>query len=618
MADQCIVCLENLDTAVPSPQLQSGSSGGAVGSGSEPQPEQAAAAAEPVAASSPNAAASPSSSSTTTGKQAAIDLENGENHDNIAVIQSFHLVQVYDKVGGSLLSTYKVEDKKQVVEFDPQAWLDENQEEEEDSTPCPVCNSADHEDVLLLCDGCDTPYHTHCIGLDSIPRGSWFCMECVDLLGPEIQNSRPSFPGASGRSGRRNDFFPRTLASMRRARNRARSDEWQGAWGQISGAVFDAINLDLDSHDGDDALEEYRRSQQLRERERREYQRWQQRLNIASRLGARDVFERSIQEVVAQPVQRHQAPPSRESREERRAWGALERARECETASPGSRKRKSRSITASPIEPAPEPERRLKRPRTRRVAVHGDAGPSKSPSVPSHQADHAGPSAASASSPPPFAEPPSFLSSLLKEVEMSTPSDDENIRNLFAPNPHTVDPSSPATSPAGSAYNSPRALSITPPPYTNGRSASPTLSLSSHIEPVYPPANYSPTRASGDHSDSEQRSRHNGSPISELRQPRPRRQQPIKLPRSQDASPTRPPLSLEMKENISSIVRSALKPHWKSSQLTPDQYATINRDVSRKLYEEVTDPAAVDDEARKTWEKIATNEVARAVASLKA
>jgi len=128
MADQCIVCLENLDTAVPSPQLQSGSSGGAVGSGSEPQPEQAAAAAEPVAASSPNAAASPSSSSTTTGKQAAIDLENGENHDNIAVIQvcghmlhdlclkewtgkanscpicrqSFHLVQVYDKVGGKL------------------------------------------------------------------------------------------------------------------------------------------------------------------------------------------------------------------------------------------------------------------------------------------------------------------------------------------------------------------------------------------------------------------------------------------------------------------------------------------------------------------------------------
>ena len=73
-----------------------------------------------------------------------------------------------------------------------------------------------------------------------------------------------------------------------------------------------------------------------------------------------------------------------------------------------------------------------------------------------------------------------------------------------------------------------------------------------------------------------------------------------------------------MKENISNIVRSALKPHWKSSQLTADQYATINRDVSRKLYEEVTDPSSADEDAKSMWERKAAKEVARAVEELKA
>jgi hypothetical protein len=73
-----------------------------------------------------------------------------------------------------------------------------------------------------------------------------------------------------------------------------------------------------------------------------------------------------------------------------------------------------------------------------------------------------------------------------------------------------------------------------------------------------------------------------------------------------------------MKENISKVVRTALKPHWKSSRLTADQYAAINRDVSRKLYEDVADPASVDDETKQLWEKKATKEVARAVAELKA
>lgn len=528
---------------------------------------------------------------------------------------------------GTLLNKYTVEDKKQVAEFDPLAWLDENPEEEEESIPCPVCNSPEDEDVLLLCDSCNIPYHTYCIGLEDVPEGAWFCMECADRNGIALQqisaaNSRAA--RARNQSRRRNGFFPRTQASMRNERTRARTDQWLGAWGQFSSHVHGALGIDLDSNDDeDDGFRAYRRSQQARENERREWQRWQQRLNIASRVGARDVFARNIQDVVA-PASRQGTPGAPETREERQAWRAFDRARE---STPSGRKRKSRSITASPVEPVPEPSRPLKRPRTRRINNQADLGSSKAASAASsgHPTERGGgPSEARSPlglSPPAAEEGPSFLSSLLKEVEQSGPSDDETVRGLFEL-PPTVGPSSPVTSPSVSAHNSPRALSLTPPPaplvHAIARSASrsPVLSLSSHIEPKYPPANYSPTRSNGESSDSENRpQQRNGSP--ELRQPRPRRQLEVRLSRSQDSSPTRKMLPLEVKESISQVVRTALKPHWKSSQLSRDQYESINRSVSHKIYEEVSDPSAVNNDAKRQWEKIATAEVARAVEELK-
>jgi hypothetical protein len=41
-------------------------------------------------------------------------------------------------------------------------------------------------------------------------------------------------------------------------------------------------------------------------------------------------------------------------------------------------------------------------------------------------------------------------------------------------------------------------------------------------------------------------------------------------------------MSIEAKEGINKIVKSALAPHWKSAEITKEQYADINRDVSRK------------------------------------
>ena len=41
---------------------------------------------------------------------------------------------------------------------------------------CEICNNADNEECLLVCDYCDKAYHTHCIGLSEIPIGNnWIC-----------------------------------------------------------------------------------------------------------------------------------------------------------------------------------------------------------------------------------------------------------------------------------------------------------------------------------------------------------------------------------------------------------------------------------------------------------
>ncbi|KAI0834838.1 hypothetical protein F5Y06DRAFT_300262 [Hypoxylon sp. FL0890] len=641
MADQCIVCLENLDVQLSPPLsqlhvppdddlLQSSSSKGA---------------AAPARLSPPK---SPLDSTKIDEDQkiAVIQVCGHALHDaclrewtgkaNSCPIcrQAFHLVHVYDRVGGTQLSSYKVEDKKQVAEFDPQAWLDDNPEVEEATRPCPICDRADHEDVLLLCDSCDAPYHTYCVGLDSVPRGHWFCLECADTVAPEIQEIDAEISSFSdGRSG----YLPRTQASMRRARQQARSNDWQGAWGQIAGRVWDALNLDLDNHDDDEALRNYRRSQQRRERERREYQRWQQRLNIASRLGAHDVFANNISNVLPQPVVQQQPqppPPPAESPLERQAWGALEKAMEAEAANSSTptsshRKRKSRSVTASPVEPSQQPERKLKRPRTRRAPVSASASSSSNPLPIQTTQPASDGSGLNSTSTPSNGEAPSFLSSLLKEVEMSAPSDDENIRSLFTFSKPVPDPSSPASSSPPSAYNSPRALSTTPPPRAIGDRPGSPLSLSSHIEPIYPPSNFLASRSNSDNSDSESRSRQharrhihraNGS-FPEIEQPQPQRQQSMnisrRLSRSENTSPSRAVLPIQMKESISGIVKDALKPHWKSGHITADQYASINRDLSHKLYKEVSDDS-LNDDARQRFEQIATKEVARAVADLKA
>jgi hypothetical protein len=430
-----------------------------------------------------------------------------------------------------------------------------------------------------------------------------------------------------------------------------RSDHWYGAWSIFSSRVHDVAGLDLDFSDDDQSFEPYRRLQRRAELEQRQFSDWQSRMRIAGNQGAGPVFR-----AAAPPRFRDRTPVTPqapvESAEETKAWGAFEKAKEIDTTSPRNRKRKSRSITASPAEhtsPPREPERRLKRPRTRRVLDKPESS-SASPVMagPSRQTNGHRSTSPSSRLLNNNGEP-SFLSSLLKEVEMASTSDDDTSRSAFSatttsgPNRVTspsLDYSSPAASPASSSsYQTPRAMSVTPPPHISKRPGSP-LPLTSRIEPIYPPADYSPSRSPPE---SNKPDYDQSSPITELRQPRPRRQRPVTLPRSQDTSPVRAnmtidtkenkiirsarsqdtspvraTMSIEAKEGINKIVKSALAPHWKSAEITKEQYADINRDVSRKLYEIVADRNINDEREKCAWEKIATAEVATAVKSLTA
>lgn len=402
-----------------------------------------------------------------------------------------------------------------------------------------------------------------------------------------------------------------------------RTDHWYGAWSIFSNRVHDVVGLDLDFSDDDQSMASYRQHERRSTEELREFRLWQQRLNIASRQGARDIFRNA-----RPPMLRDSTPPTPvETPEESQAWGALEKAKQLDNESPKGKKRKSRSATASPAEqPKEPPERKLKRPRTRRVPdVPGPSSTAGSILGSSRQTNgtnrRGSPSSRTILD---TNSEPSFLSALLKEVETAT-SDDDTSRSAFSTTltlPHRVtspslEYSSPAASPSplSSSYQTPRAMSITPPPHITKRPGSP-LPLTSRIEPIFPPAEYSPNRSPPETAHKPDHD-HSSSPTTDLRQPRPRRTH-VPLSRAEGTSPVRATMSIEAKEGISKIVKSALAPHWKSAEITKEQYADINRDVSRKLYEIVADHSVSDEKEKCTWEKIATDEVAMAVKSLTA
>ncbi|RWS31197.1 remodeling and spacing factor 1-like isoform X1 [Leptotrombidium deliense] len=60
---------------------------------------------------------------------------------------------------------------------------EEESDEENDDTPCRRCGKYDHPEWILLCDSCDSGYHTACLNppLMLIPDGDWFCPPCENV-----------------------------------------------------------------------------------------------------------------------------------------------------------------------------------------------------------------------------------------------------------------------------------------------------------------------------------------------------------------------------------------------------------------------------------------------------
>ena len=61
---------------------------------------------------------------------------------------------------------------------------------------CQFCSSPKHDSQLMLCDGCDAPFHTFCLDppLDGIPDTEWFCLWCAERKNPS--EKKPKDPSS--------------------------------------------------------------------------------------------------------------------------------------------------------------------------------------------------------------------------------------------------------------------------------------------------------------------------------------------------------------------------------------------------------------------------------------
>lgn len=489
-----------------------------------------------------------------------------------------------------------------------------------DSQPCPICGEDDNEDHLLSCDGCSVEYHTYCVDLEDIPVGHWFCETCASQRA--IESGCPTRPSQRPH----NPVDRRTRGQRRRFRNQSQPSS--SSWARVWQSVWDRLNIDLDFpfDEGSSSSETNRAQRALSNR--RDVRQWERRLQVAERQGGMNRFRDTASALLdIRAARERPEPPELESNEEIRAWNAFDKAKEIQL-DPFANKRKRKSATASPSEADPtlQTQRPLKRPRTRRNPDCLEPTSDTSIEVVQRQRIATGPpnpTRPEASSAGAQVNGPSFLQSLLKEVESSAAPDETkgqtrpSFLNITGHSSPQI--SSPGASPTTSNHASPRALSTTPPPFSSTRPASP-FSLTSKVEPIFPPPEYSPIRSPSEPSPAHRTFDELRYPTRDPRPSRPRtRMSPgSSPPRSEDTSPSRVNMSLEAKSDVQKMVSAALKPHYKSNTVSKDQYTDINRSISRMLYDKVGDAGNVNGDAREIWERLAIDEVAKAVKSLKA
>jgi len=504
------------------------------------------------------------------------------------------------------VSSYTVEDRVQVADVDPSMIIDQV-DVDTDTQPCPICGDSDNEEALLLCDGCDVASHIWCVGLDAIPSGAWYCDQCEEqrALGP-VSDSPTRLSRSHGRSQHR------TRAQQRRLRNTHWARVWQSVW--------DRLNPDQDfPFDDDRDADGIRQRRRRQASNQRDFRAWERRYRVAERQGAANRFRdtAALLDIDAPRPSRPRVPraptPEPESLEEIMAWNAFERARELENDPNAARKRKEPTLSPSP-EPA-EPERKLKRPRTRRPSQlaamalqNGESSRAAREQVSARlNADNSG---------------PSFLQSLLKEVEEAANPNRNgpygpSVPASNAPPYNTPGPSSPFISPSPSNRSSPQLSSTTPPPHLRGRPISP-VPLASPTDPVSPSSpEFSPSASPVRNSDEASQASHSHPNASNSGTGSLNRSSRQVTSRSNETSPTRTGPSLAVKSEVQKLVGASLKPFYRNRVVSKEEYTDINRTISRKLYKQVGNVESLDAEAKAKWESVASEEVKKAVEALK-
>lgn len=484
--------------------------------------------------------------------------------------------------------------------------------DEPELPPCPVCDEDGDEDHLFPCEGCGTEYHTYCVDLDDIPMGHWYCENCniqraIDASDREMRPAHDIYTA------------DRRALARRQARNRNRASSssfrvWRSVWRSLENDLEDDGELDR------------RRGLQRLMPQRHQFEHWDRRVQVAERQGGTNRFRDTAATFLDPRTARESPVPQKtESAEEIRAWNALDKAKEIQK-DPATKKRKRSASVASPVEtnPTPEPLRPLKRPMTRRTLDLSESFPDPLAESYSMRGPVGGLSNLKRPeflSVAPSANGPSFLQSLLKEVASSAAPDETKGQTrplLFAATSHSSSHlPSPAASPTTSNHASPRGLSTTPPPSSSTRPGSPS-SLTSKLEPTFPPTEFSPVRSpplAPHRAPAELRQT-----VVDVRQSRPREHNSpgSSSPRSEEISPNRMNMSLSAKLNAQKLVSAALQPYYRGHAISKDQYTDINRSISRMLYDKAGDLGSVSGDARETWERFANEEVAKAVKFLKA
>ncbi|KAF9881842.1 hypothetical protein CkaCkLH20_00988 [Colletotrichum karsti] len=78
--------------------------------------------------------------------------------------------------------TGEEEEEEPEVESEIQQTEEAEEEgEEEDEEVCEICSKPDSKrgNMILFCDGCDKAYHQKCYDVPKVPKGDWFCKDCV-------------------------------------------------------------------------------------------------------------------------------------------------------------------------------------------------------------------------------------------------------------------------------------------------------------------------------------------------------------------------------------------------------------------------------------------------------